>query len=468
MPSVHDHDMMYMYQLLLLSNIVFAFCYGFNLELFSLNTKTDKYGIHCSIENNINSSVAFDYGLILINSKYLYQYTNIHQDVIIKNVEPNNRYSIAIYFINKQSIQLSDVQHIDIDQNNMNFNHPSVNVTKIDFYDDRLNLLSTPRMSTYYTTINVFDAQTWQNISFDMKALNYENIIPPNIETSIRSGNIITLYDLIEQWKWTQQESKINSSIKPVRQSASYYHERPTQFGYYCLYYKRPNEEYGPVPDCPNVTMILTEHAKMLESSGIDFMALGDTNLDMAPQDWHSDVLQLRPAEIIYETWNSLRNKSGTNTPDVVTWNKAGGIEWKSYLNLYDEYPNMVLTVPDPNDNNKLKKVFFVPSATPNQTVVNEIANDFGKNDVLVINMWGGGGMSKKLILNGTWTFFYPCQVKDNDGNWKQTVSMESLTECNFVMTQNSPLGTQISASMSWQNNYGSLPFSSPVLLCVV
>merc|ERR1719229_410699 len=29
-------------------------------------------------------------------------------------------------------------------------------------------------------------------------------------------------------------------------------------------------------------------------------------------------------------------------------------------------------------------------------------------------------------------------------------------------MTENSPLGTQISASMAWQNNYGSLPFSSP------
>eukprot|EP01084_Bolivina_argentea_P273485 465873_1 len=430
-------------------------------ELNVLKPDNNIYSISCHLK--MKQAIDYEYGLILINAKHLYQYNNINQNILINNLPPNNRYSIAIYFVAAKSIKLISSNSIDIIQKHKykTISNYKNQYTIINFHNNTLNTLTAPRMSTYYSTINVIDAQAWQNISFDMKSLGYKNTIPPNIETAIRSNNIITIYDLRQSWAWTQAESKINSSIKPVQQDSSFYHERPSQFGYYCLFYNRPNQHL--TPDCPNVTNILTEHAKMLQSSGIDFIALDDTNLDSAPVDPYSDILQLRPAEIIYENWNDLRNKSGTNTPDIVTWNKANGIEWKSYLNLYAQYPNMVLTVPDTNDNNKLKKVFFYPqNSDANNTVVNMIAYNNGKNNILTQGMWGGGGMSEKLILNGTWTFFYPCRYKQSDGTYKQSVSMESLTECNFVMTQNSPIGSQISASMAWQNNYGSLPFSSP------
>eukprot|EP01084_Bolivina_argentea_P095362 171472_1 len=426
------------------------------------------YDIECDLECNVNNCTQFDYGLILINSKHLYEYKENVNHIIIQDLAPNNRYSVAIYFIQNQQIRMIGNEKIDIDKNNKYYHKNPITTNTnskllINFRNDKIQTLSTPIMSTYYSTISNYNAQAMQNTSYDMKMMGYKNTIPPNIETSIRSASNISIYDLNKQWAWTVQESKINSSIKSVEQSSSFYQERPSQFGYYCLYYKRANETYGAIPDCPNVTNILTEHAKMLQSSGIDFMALDDTNLDNAPYDVSDDVMQLRPAEIIYETWNNLRNKSGTNTPDVVTWNKANGVEWKSYLNLYEQYPNMVFQVNDPNDGNKLKKVFFVPANKDlNQTVVNMIANNNGKNDILVQGMWGGGGMNESLILNGTWTFFYPCRVKNKQGNWQQSISMESLTECNFMMSVNSALGSQISASMSWQHNYGSLPFCSP------
>ena len=380
---------------------------------------------------------------------------------------PNNRYSIAVYSLEHGQVQLHGADTVDVsktddlDQRDVHPFNLSSAIIVIDFVSDKSQTLTTPRMSSYYTTINVMEGQAWQNMSHDMRALAYNDTVPPNMETAIRSKNEITIHDLREAWAWTQQESKTNASIKPVLQASSYYHERPAQLGYYCLFYNRPGQHL--TADCPNVSQILTEHAHMLYSSGIDFIALDDTNLDGAPEDAYSDILQLRPAEIIFSEWHALRNASGTRTPDVVTCNKANAIEWKSYLALYDEYSDMVLTVPDASDGNKLKKVFFVPQNSGlNQSVVDLIADDFGKKDVLVQGMWGGGGMSEQLILNGTWTFFYPCRHKRADGTFSQSVSMESAAECNFVMTQKSALGTQISASMSWQNNYGSLPFSAP------
>ena len=192
----------------------------------------------------------------------------------------------------------------------------------------------------------------------------------------------------------------------------------------------------------------------MLYSSGIDFIATDDTNLDAGPSSAYDDVLQVRPAEIIFETFTSL-NKNGTNTPKISVWNKAGGIEYQTYLQYYNTYSDIVYTAPDKHDNNSLKMVYFVPNN--NQTIIDIIQSNSGKNNIQVIWMWGGGGFPQNNIKNGSWTFFYPCIAS----NGHQTTSMESLTQCNFVMTEGSSLGTQISASFTWQNNYGSLPFSA-------
>ena len=55
----------------------------------------NEYLIHCNV--HWNASMNFDYGLILINGKHLYSFKETKKDIIIRNVPPNNRYSVAIY-----------------------------------------------------------------------------------------------------------------------------------------------------------------------------------------------------------------------------------------------------------------------------------------------------------------------------------------------------------------------------------
>ena len=72
-----------------------------------------------------------------------------------------------------------------------------------------------------------------KNMAHDMRALGFNDTVPPNMETAIRSKSEITIHDFRQTWAWTQQASKRNASLKPVLQQAAYFHERPAQLGYY-------------------------------------------------------------------------------------------------------------------------------------------------------------------------------------------------------------------------------------------
>ena len=64
-------------------------------------------------------------------------------------------------------------------------------------------LLESPVVSTYYTTINTFDAQTWQNITYNLKGAT-----APNFETVIRTNANVSIYDLRQKWATAQPGNK--------------------------------------------------------------------------------------------------------------------------------------------------------------------------------------------------------------------------------------------------------------------
>lgn len=57
-----------------------------------------------------------------------------------------------------------------------------------------------------------------------------------------------------------------------------FYHAKPSELGFYCIYRKRAGEA-GIVPDCPNITQTLTVQAQQLTSAGVDYVAMDGTNL---------------------------------------------------------------------------------------------------------------------------------------------------------------------------------------------
>lgn len=228
--------------------------------------------------------------------------------------------------------------------------------------------------------------------------------------------------------------------------------------GFYCIYRKRSNES-GLLPDCPNITETLTQHASELLSAGIDYVALDATNLDQWP-DNHSDTIQLRPTEVLFEEWAKLR-ESGISTPKIVVWNVAtnGSVLWKQYLDRLYNSPNRYYQDLLLINKKSGKKVFMVPDSgkVPSSEVVSAIESNGGRNDIEVIKVWAL--MPTEKYSKGTWGFFSPC------GGEKYSTTVQSMTECNQMLTTNSPMGTAIAVSPSYQTGYASAPFESPTAL---
>ena len=62
------------------------------------------------------------------------------------------------------------------------------------------------------------------------------------------------------------------------------------------------------------------------------------------------------------------------------------------------------------------------------------------------------------IYFQGEWAFESPC-VSSKGG---YTTSIIGSSKCNQHLTSNSPLGTEMSASASYQTSYSSIPFCSP------
>jgi hypothetical protein len=236
--------------------------------------------------------------------------------------------------------------------------------------------------------------------------------------------------------------------------AASFYYQATTAGGPYCLVHKRspgdlnyePTHEgtygSGPVPDCPLYAETLARQAAQLTGAGVDFVVTDSTNL--SEYDAFSDAIQLRPFEVMMEEWRKLRAK-GIKTPDLAAWQRlaAPGTMYPHVLAVYNAPENDRMIARDPATG---KKLFFYPDVGDvDAGLVAAVNSNGGKNDIIAVPMW------VQRQAQGSWSFFAQCQqgTQINDA------------ACNQTPTLNSPVGSQLVVSPSYQLGYASVPFQS-------
>eukprot|EP01084_Bolivina_argentea_P027013 50206_1 len=431
---------------------------------FLLTYITVAYSIHMGwIVINVNKDCVSEQStnFVLINNKKLFKLSFINNVLNIKNVPLYIPYTIAIYKMTNNALQLSLCnldKYYATSKNSSNSDY-----SKTIDYTNPMITLNEPVLSTYYSVWQAFGASAWQNITHNMKILNdtSNNGIAPTIETVIRSNDNITLFDLVQKWNWTLNTT--NPNIKPVNQLAIYlaFHQTPSEYGFYCIYENAENEYL--LPDCPNITDVTTYHANLLSTAGIDFIVLDLTNGDETKQqNPYQYITQIRPTQVLYEKWNELNIKYGNNTtPKICVWNPCNGQQYEYYLDLYNKYPNMVY-----HYNNKLTYFIILDPPFPfNQTVYNLIEFNDGRNNIQIQPM--ETQRSQSLYDNGFWTYLTDCRVFYNKTNqMERTSAIWNANQCNIQMTSNeSILGSQIALTFDYLNKSISLPFSSPTKL---
>lgn len=239
----------------------------------------------------------------------------------------------------------------------------------------------------------------------------------------------------------------------------NFYFQAEPAAGFYCIYDKRPSEPTGWIPDCSGINATLARHAAQLTAAGVDFVVVDSTNLPTLTEE--ADVIQVRPQEVLFETWASLRS-SGTPTPAITAWQTVppGGTLWQNALALYNAYPDLVFK--DPGSG---KMLFFVPSPPgdgPDPGIVAAIEANGGGDNVTVVPMWAEFGSPG--FATGMWAFFSPCVI----GAGASAVPTSSVvglgrgaTPCGQLATTGSAVGSALAVSPSYQMSYGSLPFTA-------
>jgi hypothetical protein len=235
-----------------------------------------------------------------------------------------------------------------------------------------------------------------------------------------------------------------------------HYHARP-KLGFYCLYRKRPGEppyaEPNFVPDCTGISAVAKTHAQQLWSAGVDFVYHDLTNIpEMGP---FADVLGVRPLEVLLEEWAALR-AAGTMTPQVAAWlpapTKAAGkaMTYEAVLAIYNRpaFSDLIL-----RNAGGRKVIFLVDHATSEASRALIEANS-GANDVVAVRLWGL--LDKTKLAAGVASWMQPCEAS---GTW--TTIVEAGKPCGQGATPKSPIGSMLSASISYQLGYASLPFQA-------
>ena len=298
-----------------------------------------------------------------------------------------------------------------------------------------------PPVGILYEVWHGFTAAAYANISA-------RGGTPLAVEDVLRAPNgTLSLYDVLDRWG--------------VRSAADrfFYQERPAG-GFYCLYRHRAGEA-GLVPDCPGISATAARHAAELTSVGVSFVAVDATNLGTPSTE--AEVLQVRPAEVLFEEWAALR-AAGVPTPAIAGWQRAeaGSTLWQGWLALYNNasYGALVAVAPAGAPGGAAgKKLLFVPSGS-DDGVVAQIEANGGRNDVVAVPMWANDHKGAA----GEWAFMAPCTT-DASSPAAYTTSVVGLgrgaSACAQLPALGSPLGSSLSFSPSYQLMYGSVPFSS-------
>eukprot|EP01119_Soliformovum_irregulare_P018421 TRINITY_DN563_c0_g1_i1.p1 TRINITY_DN563_c0_g1~~TRINITY_DN563_c0_g1_i1.p1 ORF type:complete len:568 (+),score=158.68 TRINITY_DN563_c0_g1_i1:15-1718(+) len=281
------------------------------------------------------------------------------------------------------------------------------------------------KVGILYEGWHVEAASAYRKISQIGKTLNVEQVI--------RSNGQYTLNDILNKYNMGGE-------------AGNFYYQTEPQAGYYCIWRKRSDDHNPRFPDCPNITSTLTRHAHQLTSANVDFVVVDSTNIPV--DEGEGDWLQLRPIEILFEEWHALRSQ-GIMTPNITVWPTItpGATLWQTYINIYknSSYANMIQ-----RDNSGRPIMFVVPNnADP------KIIDAIKTQGVTVVEMWAQ--LSQSTIDTGMWQFFATC-----NNNGKEMTSSIVGTQCNEYCTPNSPIGSQCTASPSFQIQYGSLPFGAP------
>ena len=235
-----------------------------------------------------------------------------------------------------------------------------------------------------------------------------------------------------------------------------HYHVRPA-LDYYCLYRKRAGDadyaEPNAAPDCPDIESVAETHARQLWSAGVDFVFVDLTNLaGFSPR---TDVLGLRPLEVLLEEWAALRAR-GVMTPQVAAWVQApevrGPMVFERVLELYNrpEFAELLL-----RDDALDKKVLF--AVDPRSTAENlaTIEDNGGREDVVAVRLWGN--LDDASLEAGVASWMQPCEFRG-----EPSTILRNNALCDQGYSETTPIGTVLSVSTSYQRTYSSLPFRSP------
>jgi len=230
---------------------------------------------------------------------------------------------------------------------------------------------------------------------------------------------------------------------------AFHYHSEPGP-GFYCLYRTRDGEE-GVLEDCADITATATTHARQLWDAGVDFVYVDLTNLPGYSD--FGDALGLRPFEVLLEEWATLR-EAGTPTPQIAAWVPAWSGQDDPMVNhlleVYTKprYADLLLEHLPTGQH-----VMFLVDADGASSDADLVAAVEGAG-ILPVPLWGN--LSSSALASGIAGWMQPCT---SGGSF--TTILDPDTPCDQGYSANTPIGTVLSASASYQIGYASLPFQA-------
>ncbi|MBW2735364.1 MAG: hypothetical protein JRH20_23520, partial [Deltaproteobacteria bacterium] len=250
--------------------------------------------------------------------------------------------------------------------------------------------------------------------------------------------------------------SDILSKHGLLPQAASFHYHAKPKLGFYCLYRRRVSDpiiaEPLFVPDCPNISTTAATHARQLWDAGVDFVYVDVTNFPVF--NTPSDVMGLRPLEVLLEEWTALR-AAGHPTPQIAAWlpiPAVGAGETAMYKKVLELYANAafadLLMTHQPTG----QKVMFIVDSGASVDAANlaEIAS----HGILPVKLWGN--LSDAKLLAGTAGWMQPCK---EGGNFTSLVRPN--VPCGQRSSPTTPLGHVLSVSASYQLAYASLAYLS-------
>ena len=274
-----------------------------------------------------------------------------------------------------------------------------------------------------------------------MKQIAAQGGVQRTLEDLLRSGGAFSYSDVYKNQGVEAQAAAFYWSVRPQR-------------GFYCLYRARTGEA-GIAPDCDGIAETAAAHAEALLAAGVDHVIVDATNLtDLGPA---SDLLQLRPAEVLFEEWAKLR-AAGKKTPQIALWAAipTGATHWTKHVSLYENpaYEGLLL-----RDRKTKKKVYFVvdPDAVDEESKKRvpsaDIMASLRAADLVVQRMWTLGTTDAS---RDRWSFLAPCRAGDKD-----ITTILGDEPCDQAHTPASTLGSAVAVAPSYQVNFGSLPYAA-------